>query len=245
MSFLSAKLRCALAIALSVSGSSATSAGDARPSADAVFEAYLRARGGEAALQGLVTIERIGWIATDLGSPGFAAGSYHTCIRYPDRIAMEIDAGSWQLAQALRADGAVECEHGFRACRRASETVARDLVETARHANKDLLDKSALWREAPVTPSADGTAWRLRLNDEKGNWAEFSRVSGHLTWQGRMKRARRYGEWRVVERVSIPFRLEDYTDGDDGRAWRNTVQLKEVVISPQPSSWCTERFGTD
>ena len=213
------------------------------PTADAIFDNYVRARGGEDALTHLTAIERIGWISSDTGEGGLAAGPYHTCIRYPDRIAIEIDTGVWHLAQALRADGAVECDRGYQACRAASKDAARELIDTARHANKDLLEKAAAWRVAPVTPSPDGTAWRLTLPDAAGNWAEFDRAGGHLRWLGRGKSARRFGDWRTVEGVTIPFRLEDYAIEGDERAWRNTVQLKEVLISAAPSSWCTERFG--
>lgn len=122
------------------------------PTAEAIFDAYLRARGGEDALNSLGAIERIGWISTFMGDGGLQAGTYHTCIRYPDRIAIEIDAGAFQLAQAVRADGAVECSRGFAACRPASKEVANQLIDTARHANKDLLDKKDLWRAAAVTP---------------------------------------------------------------------------------------------
>jgi hypothetical protein len=215
----------------------------AAPTADAIFDAYLRARGGEKALMGLAAIERIGWISADTGEHGLQAGTYHTCIRYPDRIAIEIDAGAWHLAQALRADGAVECARGFQACRPASKDIARELLDTARHANKDLIAKAAAWRAAAVTSSVDGTAWRLTLPGADGNWVEFDRANGHLRWLGRGARTRRLGQWRMIESVSIPFRLEDYVAEGSDRAWADTVQLREVLITVKPSSWCTERFG--
>jgi len=210
------------------------------PTAEAIFDAYLRARGGEDALNSLGAIERIGWISTFMDDGGLQAGTYHTCIRYPDRIAIEIDAGAFQLAQALRTDGAVECSRGFAACRLASREVATQLIDTARHANKDLLDKKDLWRAAAVTPSANGAAWRLATARA---WAEFDRTDGHLRWLGRDRRARRLGQWRTVEGVTIPFRLEDYGVEGNDRSWSNTVQLKEVHITAKPSAWCTERFG--
>lgn len=177
--------------------------------------------------------------------PTSARTAYHTCIRYPDRIAIEIDAGPWQPAQALREDGAVECERGFRNCRPASAETAKDLADTARTANKDLLDNEAAWRAAKVSSAPGGTAWRLTLNAPAAHWAEFDHATGHLHWMGRGDRTRRFGQWRTIEGVAIPFRLKDYGVEGADRAWADTVQLSEVRITQTPSSWCTERFGAD
>jgi hypothetical protein len=186
-------------------------------------------------------VERIGWISVHAGPQGLLAGSYHTCLRYPDRVAIEIDAGAWQLAQALRADGAFECAKGFQNCNPASAEVADELRDTALHANKDLLDKSEEWRAASVQSSIDGRAWRLVL--PSSSWAEFDRVSGHLRGLGKGDRQRHLHQWQTVGDVTLPLRLEDYL-GDD-LVWANTVQLKEVTITDTPSQWCTDRFGSD
>jgi hypothetical protein len=175
----------------------------------------------------------------------YATGPYHTCIRYPDRIAIEIDAGAWQLAQVLKRTGAFECDRGYVACKPASSDLANELADTARFANKDYLEEAEKWRRAIVSLSGDGTAWRLTLAVGKGRWAEFDRAGGHLRWSGNSRRARRYGDWCVVEGISIPVRLEDYQIEQADRAWRSTVQLNEVRISDKPSAWCTERFGQD
>jgi hypothetical protein len=213
------------------------------PTATAVFDTYLKSRGGEKALARIAAIERIGWIATDAGDAGLLSGTYQTCIRYPDRLAIEIDAGKWRLAQTLRVDGPFECDQGFKNCRRASDNVAKELVDTARHANKDFLSNANAWRVAKVTTAGDGKSWQLTLAN--GDWAEFDQADGSLRWIGKGDRARRLSEWRMIKGVSIPFRLEDYRIEGVDRTWQNTVHLKDVRITAQPSSWCTERFGTD
>lgn len=218
---------------------------DVTPSAAAVFDQYVRSRGGQSALERLPAIERIGSIVAEIGLGRYATGPYHTCIRYPDRIAIEIDAGVWQLAQTLKRDGAFECEHGYAACKPAAPDLAKQLADTARFANKDFLEEAGKWRNANVSLSGDGTAWRLTLADGKGRWAEFDRAEGQLRWEGSARRARRYGDWRVTDGISIPFRLEDYQIEHFDRAWRSTVQLSEVRISDKPSAWCIERFGQD
>lgn len=231
-----------IAIALAATLSSTAGARPASPSASKIVDAYLQARGGKAALEDIAVIERSGWITADIGQGRLQSGTYHTCIRYPDRIAIEIDAGPWQLAQALHKDGAVECERAFRNCRPASAETAKELADTARNANKDLLDNEAAWRAAKVS-SAGSAAWRLTLNAPAARWAEFDQATGHLRWMGRG--ARRFGQWRTIEGVAIPFRIEDYGVEGADRAWADTVQLTEVRITQTPSSWCTERFGAD
>jgi hypothetical protein len=82
---------------------------DAAPTAQEVHDRYVASRGGSQALNAMAAVERMGWISVSGGSDGLLAGAYHTCIRYPDRVAIEIDAGPWQVAEALRAAEAVEC----------------------------------------------------------------------------------------------------------------------------------------
>lgn len=235
----------AAALAATLIGAGAAAARPVPPDASDVIDAYLQARGGKAALEGLAAIERSGSITAEIGQGRLQSGTYHTCIRYPDRIAIEIDAGPWQLAQALRKDGAVECERGFRNCRPASAETAKELADTARNANKDLLDNETAWRKATVSAANGDTAWRLTLLSPAVRWAEFDRATGHLRWMGRGDRARRFGQWRTIEGVAIPFRLEDYGVEGADRAWADTVQLSDVRITHVPSTWCTERFGTD
>lgn len=238
---------CAIGFAALVSTGCALIADGSRttPGASDIYDAYLRARGGEAALTGLAVIEREGWISVSAGEAGLLAGSYHTCLHYPDRVAIEIDAGPWRVAQALRADGAVECGPGFRACRPASDDVANELRETAAHANKDLLDEASAWRAALVTPTVDGLAWRLRLAEDGARWAEFMRDGGQLRALGIGPRVRHLRQWQVVSGVSLPYRLEDYTAASGEVIWTNTVQLREARISTAPSQWCVERLGNE
>jgi len=230
-----------LAISFAVSCVSPSAPPDA-PSAQAVYDRYLEARGGQAALDSMRVVERIGWISVDTGANGLLAGSYHTCLRFPDRVAIEIDAGPWQVAQALRADGAFECDAGFTACRPASGAVTQDLTETAAHANKDLLERASAWAAGAVTATNDGRAWRVSIAEER--WAEFDRGDGRLRALGVGERWRRLGQWRAVEGVTFPHRLEDFMRQSDGDSdWRNTVQLREVRVAETPSPWCVERFG--
>lgn len=214
------------------------------PSASDVFDNYVRGLGGQDAMDKLHSIERIGMISNEYAQAKFAAGSYHTCIRYPDRIAIEIETASWHVAQALTKDGAIQCDDDFQACKPASADVERQLADTARYANKDLLDEAEKWRHSTLSLSQDGKAWRLTLHGG-GRWAEFDRDHRNLRWLGNKVSARRFGNWRWVQNVLIPFRLEDYALENDQRAWRSTVHLSEVRIADEPSSWCTDRFGKD
>ncbi|GAM97311.1 hypothetical protein U91I_00936 [alpha proteobacterium U9-1i] len=189
-------------------------------------------------------IEREGWISVDTGPNGLLAGSYHTCIRYPDRVTIEIDAGQWQVAQTLRGDGAFECEARFENCRVASDAVREELTSTASQANKDMLDRAAEWRAAAVSLSIDGRAWRLTLKD--GWWAEVARDDGRLRGLGVSERMRRLGQWRAISGMTFPHRLEDYLIQPNGDfEWRNTVHLRDIRVSETPSAWCTARFGAD
>jgi|CXWL01.1.fsa_nt_gi hypothetical protein len=234
----------AVVFALLLMSCAAHEPGEAAPSASSIFERYLSGRGGQAAFDGLAVIERQGWISVDTGpETGLLAGAYHTCLRYPDRVAIEISAGPWQVAQALRAAGAVECDPGFAACRPATDAVRDELIDTASHANKDLLDRADAWRAATVTPSADGQAWRLSIDGER--WAEFARDDGRLRALGIGARWRRLGQWRAVEAMTFPRRLEDFALQHGESEWRNTVHLRDVRVSAAPSAWCTERFGAD
>ncbi|MGE3931561.1 MAG: hypothetical protein AB7G05_15520 [Hyphomonadaceae bacterium] len=228
-----------LAAALGCASAARPEAERAPPSAEAVFDRYLAHRGeGLAALR---VIERIGWISVATGEAGLLAGTYHTCLRYPDRVAVEVSAGPWNVTQALRADGPVACEPGFADCRPASQEVAAELLDTAQHANKDLLHTQAEWRAATVSLSQDGRAWRL--SRDGGRWAEFDLEDGHLRALGAPGQWRRLGRWRSAGGVTFPHRLEDYAEGDN--EWRNTVELREIRVSETPSAWCVERFGAD
>lgn len=213
-----------------------------RPAPDAVFEAYLRVRGGQAALESMVVVERIGSIAVEAGGAGLLAGTYHTCLRYPDRVAIEIDAGPWQLAQALRAEGAVACRPGFTDCVAADQALSDELTATARDANKELLRDAHRWHKARVTPTSDGQGWRLTLTTD-GRWAEFDKHDGSLVAEGGRDHWRRYSRWRPTGQVRIAHRLEDYAATPSGPEWKNTVQLETVTVSDHPSAWCAARFG--
>lgn len=211
------------------------------PNAATVFDHYVESRGGRAALDRLRVVERIGWISVDTGATGLMAGAYHTCLRYPDRVAIEIDTGQWRLAQALRADGPRECEPGFTNCHPASEELADELVHTAQTANKDLLEEAELWRSATVSSGANGATWRLTL--QTGLWAEFDAADGRLRALGTPTHWRRLGQWSESGGITFPHRLEDYTLSGGESDWRNTVHLAEVRVSDLPSPWCIERFG--
>ena len=208
---------------------------------DEVFDRYMQARGGEAALAGMRVIERIGWIAVSAGKAGLLAGSYHTCLRYPDRVAIEIDAGPWQLAQTLRTGGTFECSAGFRECKPASGEIARELRDTALRANKELLSNKDAWRSARIAPGRDAQSIRLDTQTGHGKWAEFDKRNGHLIAEGDESHWRRFGQWRDVGGIHVAHRLEDYATPNG--EWRNTVQLQHVVLSAQPSAWCVARFG--
>lgn len=229
------------AFTLAVMSADPVAAPEAMPSATSLIDRYLETRGGQAALDRLQVVERIGWISVDAGDGGLMAGSYHTCVRYPDRVAIEIDAAPWRVAQALRADAAYECAPGFTHCRHAGAEAVAELEETARFANKDLLDHIDAWRAGEVSASEDGRAWRITI--DAGRWAEFDRMTGHLHVIGVDDRWRRLGQWREVEGVTFPHRLEDYLRSGTGRPeWRNTVQLREIHVAHMPSAWCAERF---
>ena len=200
---------------------------------------HLEARGGRAALQGLKVIERIGSFTFHGASPE-VQGTYHSCIRYPDRVAVDIDAGPVQVHHVLGDFGALECDATFKTCTRAQEAVVEELTAGARTANREELDES-IPENAAVEPILEGDSqvgYRYKKDDQVYE-EEFSPDTGLLRRRKKGSRERRFADWRDVGGVLLPLRIEDYENGTKSF----TVVLASAKHTDTPSEWCLQRFA--
>lgn len=200
---------------------------------------HLDARGGRAALQGLKVVERIGSLTFHGATPEIQ-GTYHTCVQYPDRVAVDVDAGPVQVHQVLGDFGALECDATFTTCAPAKDDVAAELRKTGQVANREELEES-IPKEAAIEPILEGTApvgYRYRKEDRIVE-EEFSPETGLLRRRRNGPKERRYGDWKDIGGVLLPMRIEDFQDGKRSV----TTVLTSATHTDRPSDWCLQRFS--
>jgi hypothetical protein len=206
---------------------------------------HLEARGGRAGLQGLKVVERDGSLIVH-GAKGEVQGTYHTCVRYPDRVAVEVSAGPVQVHQVLGDSGALECDATFTVCSPAEESVAEELKKTAQVANREELDESIPEGVTvePILRDAHQVGYRYREGDRLIE-EEFSPETGLLRRRRNGARERLYGDWRWIGGtegkggVLLPMRIEDFQDGKRSV----TTVLTSATHTDSPSEWCSKRFS--
>lgn len=212
----------------------------------ALAQRHLEARGGSAALQGLKVIERNGSLTVHGATPEIK-GTYHTCVQYPDRVAVDVNAGPVQVHQVLGDFGALECDATFTACSPAQESVAEELRKTARVANREELDESIPEGVTvePILQATTEVGYRYRKDDRIVE-EEFSPETGLLRRRRNGERERLYGDWRSIggkggmRGVLLPMRIEDFQDGKR----TVTTTLTSATHTDSPSEWCLKRFST-
>ena len=206
---------------------------------------HLEARGGRAALQGLKVVERNGTLTVHGATPEIQ-GTYHTCVQYPDRVAVDVSAGPVQVHQVLGDFGALECDATFTTCSPAQESVAEELRKTAQVANREELDES-IPEGVTVEPILQGTiqvGYRYRKDDRIVE-EEFSPETGLLRRRRNGERERLYGDWQSIGGkdgqggVLLPMRIEDFQDGKRSV----TTALASATHTASPSEWCLKRFS--
>lgn len=209
------------------------------PSPDDLLQRHIDARGGRAALEALKVVERFGAF-TFHGIEPPAEGKYHTCIRYPDRVAIDIDAGPVQVHQVLGDHAALECDRTFESCSPAPPPVEEELRSTAREANRE-----ELYDEVPAnTPfellyEGGGAVGYRYQKDERMVELEFDPESGLGRRRKVGPRERWYSDWKDAGGVLLPMLLEDFEDGEP----TVTVELAWAKHTATPSEWCLARFG--
>lgn len=203
-------------------------------------ERHLEARGGRAALEGLKVVERSGSF-TFHGMKPEAHGSYHTCLRYPDHVIVDIDAGPVQVHQVLGDNGALECDTTFKVCSAANSDVAEDLKNTAHAANREELQDVVPPGTVPELIYEGSTAVGYRYTKEgRAVEVEFAPDTG---LERRIKsgpRERRFGNWKDAGGVLLPMRIEDFSNGEK----TVTITLTSAKHSDVPSEWCLARFAS-
>jgi hypothetical protein len=212
----------------------------------ALAQRHLEARGGSAALQGLKVIERNGSLTVHGATPEIQ-GTYHTCVQYPDRVAVDVNAGPVQVHQVLGDFGALECDATFTTCSPAQESVAEELRKTARVANREELDESIPEGVTvePILQATTEVGYRYRKDDRIVE-EEFSPETGLLRRRRNGERERLYGDWRSIGGkggmggVLLPMRIEDFQDGKR----TVTTALTSATHTDSPSEWCLKRFST-
>lgn len=207
---------------------------------------HLDARGGRAALQELKVVERNGTLTVHGATPEIQ-GTYHTCVQYPDRVAVDVSAGPVQVHQVLGDFGALECDATFTTCSPAQESVAKELRDTAQVANREELSES-IPEGVTVEPILQGTTqvgYRYRKDDRIVE-EEFAPETGLLRRRRNGERERLYGDWRSIGAeggkggVLLPMRIEDFQDGKRSV----TTALTSATHTDSPSEWCLKRFST-
>jgi hypothetical protein len=202
------------------------------PTADAIVDEYFTARGGRAALEDLRHVVRLGE-ATFFLPQGEFHGTYRTCVGYPDRVMVEIDAGPVQVLEAIAAGRGHLCDRATRRCDQAGERKTQELAGTAREANRELLYEQDLWGEGTV--EQDGDVWVVRSAGDEPTTYRFSRDTRLLVSKSRGNYTRRYDDWRRVEGVMFPFAIDDFVD--DRLSVR--VRLREIHQPPSlDEAWC-------
>jgi len=232
------------AVILSLLALDLSSAFAARGGHHALAQRHLEARGGSSALQGLKVIERQGSLTFHGATPEIQ-GTYHTCVQYPDRVAVDVDAGPVQVHQVLGDFGALECDATFTVCSPAQESVAEELRKTARVANREELDET-IPEGVAVEAILQGTTqvgYRYR-KDDRIVAEEFSPQTGLLQRRRNGKRERLYGDWRSIGGngaggLLLPMRIEDFQDGKR----TTTTLLTSATHTASPSEWCSKRFS--
>lgn len=203
-----------------------------------LLERHIEARGGRAVLSSLQVVERIGTF-TFHGIQPNPTGTYHTCLQYPDRVAIEVSAAPIQVHQILGDYGPLECDTGFQDCKPASEETAEVLSDTAQSANREELstqfpdssDVESIVRDERVV------GYKF-LKEGRLVGAEFSSETGLETIVYSGERERRYGNWEQIDAMLLPMQLEDFESGTK----TVTIRLHTATHTAQPSQWCRDRF---
>ncbi len=206
-------------------------------SAQEIVERYLEARGGRQALERLSAVERIGAVTVYYGD-GFEDGVYRTCVAYPDQGLVSIETDVLKVADMLRLDGAFSCEPGFYSCTDAHPRTARELEQTAREANRELLFEHKRWLEAPtVTSRGEDVLVEAELPEGPVSYL-FSAATGLLQEKRKGQQRRVYADWRTVSGVLFPFVIEDHFDGK--RVLR--ISVADITVSDQLQGWCARKL---
>ncbi len=205
---------------------------------ESLKQRHIAASGGQAALEGLRVIERSGTFTLH-GSPE-AQGTYHTCLKYPDQVVVDIDAADVQIHQVLGDNGALECDASFKQCSPAPPEVAEELKITARIANREELEDGRPTGSHVELIYEGKTAVGFKYEKE-GQLVEveFTPETGLERLVRNGAKERRYADWKDAGGVLIPMRIEDFEDGQK----TVTVVLASARHIGQPSQWCRSRFG--
>lgn len=224
-----------LIIAFSSLGALHTNAADLSPLE--LLQRHISIRGGRSALDELRFIERFGQFRSPAAG---LSGSYHTCINYPEAVAISIDAGPLQMHQVLHNGRALVCENGFTACQTAPEEIRLQLTETARIANREELEDTP--------PSGESVEW-LDLGGGKVGFAYFKdgeprelgfdRESGLMSHKSIGEQTREYSDWRQTGPIMLPMVYEHYQDGKHS----TSIHLEWAQVMDQASPWCNLAFG--
>jgi hypothetical protein len=200
---------------------------------------HIDARGGRAALETLKVVERNGSFTFHGMSPE-AKGTYHTCLKYPDRIVVDIDAGPVQVHQVLGDNGALECDKTFTHCSPAQPSVAEDLKNTAQTANREELqgEVPAGTTVELIYEQSTPVGYRYKKGDRLVE-AEFAPDTGLERRVKSGPRERLYGDWTDAGGVLIPRQIVDFNEGIK----TVTIELSEAKHTSLPSEWCLKRFA--
>ena len=207
---------------------------------ESLRQQHLDARGGRAALESLRVIERTGTIIFHELGPE-VSGTYHTCLHYPTRVVIDIDAGPVQVHQVLGDSGAMECDPGFDTCTVANEDVAEQLEATAEEANREELDEN-IPNDAVIEPiyREDRRVGYRYEDDVEIIEKEYSPETRLLLRVRKGARERRYGNWRDVDGLLMPMLIEDFVGGKR----TVTVELTSATHDETPGEWCRTRFAS-
>jgi len=208
------------------------------PTPESLRARHLEARGGVAALQAMKVIEREGTIT--FHADAAAHGSYHTCIRYPDRVAIDIDAGPVQVHQVLGDHDALECTADFSRCRFAGPELKQELTLTAQQANREELDEHLPADGSVELIRKDGVVVGYRYGSgDHAKASQFAPDTGLKTVVISGNRERHYADWKDAGGVLFPMTIDDYDAGEKAI----TVSLTRATLGDKPSDWCQSRFG--
>jgi hypothetical protein len=180
--------------------------------------------------------------AENPGRPTFAV---HWCNGAPGialarLAALQLDVtGQYRnerVLEGITPQRVVVCDPGRRTRQPADEAKRKQLQQTAREANREMLYVTA-------TPEAvvrvDGSEWVVENATKAGARVtyRFSASSHLLLSKESGSRKRLYESWRAVDGVSFPFQITDYYDGQ----LRFRIQLDSVELAPNlETAWCAE-----
>ena len=230
-------LLLSLSVSLAVLGACAVEPA-VDPTLEDALEAHIEAVGGREALESLVVIEREGQFTLRLDDQAYS-GSYHTCVRYPDRVAVAIDAGPVQVHQVLGDHGAFECDQDFTECRSANAQVEADLVDTATIANRE-----QLYMEIPgindysFSKSNGGLRFDYELDGIKRG-IEFDEATRLIRWLKRGAKVRTLRDWRTIGAVMLPFSIID--NAASGEIVE--ISLTDANALDSLTAWCEHAFA--